>query len=226
MPIILPFTPPSAPGVTSAFTEWYKDVMPECAGLPLDYALHIIRNTAIDFCTRTWVFQTPITGDMVASTASYTLTPPDQTEFTGLVWVKNQRDLTGEEVEAKTASAKDVATAPSSSGAPTRYTRTGLTNLTFYSTPDAAYTFTAQMALRPLRDASTIDSEVFTRHRQGIAHGALMTLLAMINKPWTNPSAAAMHGAEYMRAIRNAKIDLEQYYTGESGMVDLNGGVF
>lgn len=227
MPIILSATAPSAPGATTNFTEWYREVLPECPGLDLAFALHIIRNTAIDFCTRTWAWKYNITGVMAVGTATYALVTPAETEVTGMVFVKAQRSLTGDETEVRRVAGRDVSLAPVvSNGAPSAYTIQRFDDLTFYPAANAAYKYTAQLALRPPFNAISIDSDVFVKYRTGIAHGALYALQAMPNKPWSSPSTAMFHGGEYQRAIRDAKIELNRGYAGEALMVDLNGGSF
>ena len=224
MPIILPFDTPAPPGATSDFAEFYKDVLPECPGLDLAFSLHVIRNVVIDFCTRTWAYQYTATGLTTAQTE--TLTVPAETEVTGILYVKSQRDLTQEERELDPATRRDIALAAASDGAPTHFTVNTLGDLTFYPDPDASYTYSAQLALRPTRDATLLDSDLFTRYRMGIARGILYRLQIMPNKPWSSPTLALQHGQEYSRAIREARIELSKTFTSANLQVDMSLGSF
>lgn len=205
-------------------TEFYKDVLPECPGLDLAFSLHIIRNVVIDFCTRTWVYQYASTG--VTDAATKVLTIPAVTEVTGILWVKAQSDLTGEEKELKVATRRDIALAATDTGAPTHYTVNTLGDITFYPTPDASYTFSVEVALRPTRDATTMDADIFTRYRMGIARGILYRLQVMSSKPWSSPTTAVLHGSEYVRAIREARIELSKTFASDNLQVDLSMGSF
>lgn len=226
MPIILPITAPSAPGATTNFSEWYREILPDCPGLSLDFALHHIRNAAIDFCTRTWVWRYADTGTMVATTATYAIASPAGSEVTGVLWVKAQNDVNGDEETIGKATYRQVIHAPAQAGAPYAYTLQRYDDITFYPTPDDTYDYSIWVALRPTSTATDIDSDVFVKYRDGIAHGALARLLAMGNKPWSDPAGSTVHATEYMRAIRNAKIELNRDYVGDSLIADLDGGSF
>jgi hypothetical protein len=143
---------------------------------------------------------------------------------TGLVWVKAQVDLTSDEVEIRRANARAIAMMSQLPGAPARYFVQPYDTITFFPEPDAAYTYSVNLALRPTYAATAIDSDVFTKYRMGIAHGILADLLAGNGKPWSNPSLASYHLGEYLRAIRDAKLELNREFTGESLMVELQGG--
>ena len=221
MPIIVTYT-----AAVSPYTDWLQDVIPDAPGLDTPYAVHVIRNTAIDFCTRTWVYQYDATGTMTATDPSYDLTLPANTEVTGSIFVKAQKELTADEQEMDYANRRALAMLPAEDGPPRYYSKHRVDEITFHPTPDAAYTFTNRLALRPTFDSTTIDSDVFARYRQGIAHGVLYRLMSQARKPWSDPAGALMHGAEYVRAIREAKIELMNDYTDENMMVDLSMGVF
>lgn len=227
MPIILPLTAPSAPGPTTGYTEWYRDVVTQCPGLQLDYALHRIRDAAIDFCTRTWAYKYDITGVMVADTPTYSLTPPAGTEITGIVLVKSQRSLTGDEMETPKVharAAKTAAVAPSD--VPTKQVMYRYDEVTFVPTPDGAYTFTVEVALRPTASSTDIDSDVFIKYRMGIAAGALYRLMSEPNKPWTNSAGAASNLTTYAQAVRDAKVEINREFAAEPMIVDFSMGSF
>lgn len=65
--------------------------------------------------------------------------------------------------------------------------------------PDAEETYTARMwlALKPLRTATEMDEQAFNELEDLIVWGALESLLAMPNKPWTNPDFSVHYGQKF-----------------------------
>lgn len=220
MPIVLPTSG------TVPFSEWFRDVMPECPGLEALMAIHHIRDVCKDFCKRTWAYRVDASGVTVATQADYTFDLPPFTEPVGTLVVKAQRELGGEELEIAPAPERGVRVAPAEAGAPRFYTRPSFTLLRFYPTPDDAYTFTAQVPVRPTDDAPAIAEAFYDEYRLQIADGVKARLMAMPGKPWTSAGAAQAYRADYVRHIREAQIEQSQSYTDMDLMVDLSGGSF
>jgi hypothetical protein len=211
----------------TALTELYKDVLPECPGLAHDFALHKIRDAAIDFCSRTWVWQSDYAGTTVISPTvetSYTAVPPEDSEAIALLWVKAEPEIGADQKELKLLKISELALAEAATGAPQYFTPRTVNVVTLYPDPDDTYDFTMRLVLRPTRDAAVIDDDIFTRYRAAIAHGAMYMLMSMARKPWSDPTAAVFHGTEYTRLMREARIDYDRTYSGQSLMVELNGG--
>jgi len=78
--------------------------------------------------------------------------------------------------------------------------------------PDAEDTYELRLwlALKPLRDATEMDTQAFEELGDAIVWGALESLLSMPNKSWTNPEYAVHYGAkfreEYLEKRRRANI--------------------
>lgn len=65
--------------------------------------------------------------------------------------------------------------------------------------PDAEETYELRMwlALKPTRAATEMDTQAFEELEDLIVWGALETLFAMPNKPWTNPDYAVHYGNKF-----------------------------
>lgn len=78
--------------------------------------------------------------------------------------------------------------------------------------PDAEETYEARLwlALKPGRDSTTMDTQAFNELENAFVWGALETLFAMPNKPWTNPDYAVHYGnkfrEEYLEKKRRANL--------------------
>jgi hypothetical protein len=78
--------------------------------------------------------------------------------------------------------------------------------------PDGEETYEVRMwlALKPTRSATGMDSQMFSELEDTFVHGALETLLAMPNKPWSSPDHSVHHGSkfrdEYLEKRRRANL--------------------
>lgn len=78
--------------------------------------------------------------------------------------------------------------------------------------PDGEETYTTRMwmAIKPSRTATGMDSDAFNELEDLFVWGALETLFAMPNKPWTNPDYSVHYGAKfregYLEKRRRANI--------------------
>lgn len=65
--------------------------------------------------------------------------------------------------------------------------------------PDAEIDYSMRMfvALKPLRDATSMDAEAFNELEDVILHKTLEDLLVLPNKPWTNYDLASFHSQKY-----------------------------
>lgn len=75
-----------------------------------------------------------------------------------------------------------------------------------YPIPDTAGVLKITAALTPSSTATGIDSTLFERYKEVIAHGAKHRLMAVPSKSWSNPAAAQYHMQQFMRGIGEARI--------------------
>jgi hypothetical protein len=66
--------------------------------------------------------------------------------------------------------------------------------------PDAEKTYTMRMfmALKPRRDATGMEEEIFNDLEDAIMHGALQSLLVLPNVPWSDRELATYHARQYV----------------------------
>ena len=72
--------------------------------------------------------------------------------------------------------------------------------LTLLPVQPTGSTFVATVALKPAMDADTLPDEVFEQYGAAIAKGALSSLLAIKDKPWTDTSLARLNFVEFNNA--------------------------
>jgi len=75
---------------------------------------------------------------------------------------------------------------------------------------DVAYTMRMFLALKPRRNATAMDEDVFDDLEEVIMHGALQHLLVLPNSHWTDRELAAYHAKQYTFQIaeRRARANL------------------
>lgn len=90
-------------------------------------------------------------------------------------------------------------------GRPARYWIHQDRELRFHPTPDAAYTFSGEFALKPARDAMTIPDWIYETWADAIVDGAMWRITSIPGKPWTSLQLATLHKTHFDRAKANAK---------------------
>ena len=76
-----------------------------------------------------------------------------------------------------------------------------------YPIPDADYTLTVETALRPTRDATTLQDDLFTLWVEPLVLGTLSTVMTIPDQPFSNPAAAMTYSARALQLSRKARIE-------------------
>lgn len=183
---------------TTELEDAVKLVTPYVPGAPDPAVIHHLREKAIEFCTRTLVWQGPLDDVLtVANTSEYAFPLPDDSALVKVLswslddrgdWVTPAyaRQLQGE------ASDADVAWTEN--------------QVTFHVNPtpaEAGKTMAIVAALKPTRDATEIPSAIFEHHIRAIADGAIGMLSAM-KQPWQDMAQAAFYMDRFERAVSRA----------------------
>lgn len=82
----------------------------------------------------------------------------------------------------------------------------GLTAL-LYPVPDKAYTLDVEVALKPVRDAASLHSDLFGTWLESVVEGAKARLMAIPDEPFSNPAAAQFYAVQAARMAKKARID-------------------
>jgi hypothetical protein len=201
--------------MTTAFNSagFLNEVMPDVPGCPVAMAINALRNATIDFCTRTQAWRASLDPiNVVAATATYALAAPaaypladigeiqkvmlDDTE----IYPSNPVQLDAWFSQWRTLSTMGVAF----------YTRPDDERITLASLPDAAGVLQVEVSLVPARDATGMDTALYKRHLEAVAHGAKARLMAIPKKPWSDPATASYHLDEFNKAISGASVKAAQ----------------
>lgn len=160
-----------------------------------------IVKTARDFFKRTTILREQFVFATVAGVAEYRLTPA-YGEVSAIMAIWPADDTNPLKVVAEDRRARAEAAQPRGWFAMLPDTPS------FYPTPDAAYNFTVNAAVRPRSDATTLPGEVVTQYLEEIAAGVLAVMYGMPGKPWTQSKSATEAGRMYAGAVKTIRATL------------------
>ncbi len=176
---------------TVAWSQFLPDVLPEVPGVSDPLAERHVREAAIEFCvlSRAYVhYMDPV--DLTALEGVYDWEVPEKTLVVEPldVWLGGKR-LTPK-TPAELAALYGDWTIKQGEALYYLSDRAdgSARQVTLVPTPEAVVTggLTARLALKPTRDAETIDELIYEDYGKTIAMGAVASLLLMVNKPWSN----------------------------------------
>lgn len=202
--------------MATTWDAWDDDVLSEIPGALPAYVRNEVMLTAIDFCSRAWVWlndQGPIA--VVAGTAGYPWVPPANTYVAHILnaWLDKKRltpktrnelsDLYGDYMRVDGPAVYFIQDLPS--------------KLILVPKPTSASTdtgITAKIALAPSLSAPSMDDEIASLYFDEIAKGAKARLLLMARKPWTDVGRGQSLQDGFEDDIASAKTDMIRSHAG------------
>jgi len=87
--------------------------------------------------------------------------------------------------------------------------------------PDAAYPIYARAQLRPTDTAAEWPTYLQREHHRCVFHGVIHELMAMPERPWSNPKLADYHGKQWTYLLSQATIRAQQEYSTDELAVSM-----
>lgn len=206
------------------WSAFYDYVMPEIPGVNTDLVDIYLRRAAIEFCEETAVYTAdhdPIS--LIKGIAEYDLEPPEQE--TDIVSVKKAwvGDASIEYVSQDTLNQRPTYWPNETAPRPTAFTQQTQTSLIVYPKPSESLRNGMHMkvVLRPALTATGIVDWMATKYIQEISDGAKAMLMAMPNKPWSQPEGAGLYRAQFEAGKTRATIEAQRSFTRASQQVQL-----
>ena len=197
-----------------AFTSWYDEVLTDVPGVPQNVAFNAIRNAAIEFCDRSWVYRVMLAPiSTVADIAEYALSPGADLKPAKVIRAWH------DDVEIFPQTTQELslryAQWTSEEGTPQWFTQRKPESVILVPIPTAALTdgLDIELAIKPARSATGILDEIYEKYLEEISYGAKFKLFTMKSKPWSDPAHAAAWKAAFDEAIGKAKIDAVKGHT-------------
>lgn len=185
------------------FDAFLPEVQVDALFCPDPTAILAIRNAAIEFCGRSRVWQYEHAAvNVVADTPSYAFVPPAdavvveilQAWYDNLrIWPKQPDALVGMYANWKTAESQR----------PNYVTQLDERNFRLVPIPTVALAsgITMDVALKPTRAATGIETRIYEEYAEAIGHGAKWRLMEKPKQPWSNATLAAYHKQMFDDAI-------------------------
>ena len=195
--------------MSTAWESYLADVLPDVPGCPEAAAIIAIRNTVIDFCTKTRLWRETLAAvNVVATQSSYVMAPatPNTSIVTVLYGLLSDTPLNGplsdDDLDVRGLQWQDqTADTPDSFTLPNPDT----VRLIGIPTVNIASALVARVALKPTQTANDAADFLFNDWHEGISHGAKSRLMAVPDKEWSNPAAALYHVGRYKSALTNGR---------------------
>lgn len=206
------------------WSAFYDYVLPELPGINHDLVDIYLRRAAIEFCEETSVYvadHDPIS--LIKGISEYDLEPPElETDIVAIkkAWVGVAAI---DYVSQDTLNQRTVYWPGEEAPRPVAFTQQTQTSIIVYPKPTESLRNGLKMkvVLRPKLTATQLTDWVATKYIQEITDGAKAMLMAMPNKPWTQPDGAAIYRAQFEAGKTRATIEAIRSFTRASQQVQL-----
>ena len=200
----------------------YDYILPELQGIPNSIVDIYLRRAAIEFCEETCVYSADHDAvSLTAGISEYDLESPEsQTDIVSVkkAWVG---DAAISYVSQDTLNQRPVYWPSEEAPRPTAFTQQTQTSVIMFPKPTESLRNGLKMkvVLRPSLDATGIVDWMATKYVQEITDGAKAMLMAMPNKPWSQPDGAALYRAQFEAGKTRATIEAQRSFTRASQQV-------
>jgi len=173
--------------------KYFSRVMPEVKGVPAPMAIQAIRDAAMEFCQKTWVWQDNVPYEMEKGFREIFVSVPRGARLVSVIYLlENDREKKmPDNIMIKSQ-------------------RTPVEG-EFPSEQDMEYE--ARVALKPSETSTEGPEFLYNDHAEAIAHGAKARLMYDLRKDWGQPELARMHHQQFRQAIAQEKIRMQQGYS-------------
>jgi hypothetical protein len=210
-------------GVTVSYDEFLPEVMQFCPDVPELVATNAIRNTCIDFCTRTYYWQiTPPAIDVVNGQASYVIQTPADTKLVGIMSAYFNTNLLIPQPIDTLANIYRMGDWQQVQGSPQYYTQIIKPEIRLVPYPyeDVPGALTIRAAIAPTRDSEEISSEIYENFLDVIANGARSILYGTPGQPYFDRVSAKDSERVYRAGVSDARIAVNKGLTRTSNRAE------
>jgi hypothetical protein len=171
------------------YDAFFPEVLPYLPNCPEVAAVNAIRNTCIEFCTKTWYWQDDVDAQPgIVGVAEYDLDTPSGAKVVGVVdaWYDNNHlEPASEEAMREMFRSPDWRAL---TGTPRFFTFKVQGTMILTPIPDEFKQsgMTARVAYAPMRNSTGLFSEVYERYAEVIGVGARARLMSTPAQPYTN----------------------------------------
>lgn len=189
-------------------TDFLPRVLPYLMGCPEPLALQAIVDSAITFCDESMALKHYLDPfNTVQGATYYDLDVPAGHQLSRVLNVF----VDGIEIASAPAyHAMPDSTTQAKPGIYFAKRNEAVFEMGLYQTPDAVYPVSVYAALRPLRDTTTLDDELFSLWVDAVSAGAIARLMAVPAQPYSDPAGAQAFSVKALNLARRARIETGQ----------------
>lgn len=181
-----------------------------------------IRYAIEEFCRESGAWQYDDVENIVADTAEYVVTIPDNTAISDFlnVMVNTGTQRYGLSPAVHLQVERNGEILNDTSNLPSHYWNLNNLNVRLYPIPSADITngLEVKLSLYPTSNEADIPGGLFARWQNDIVEGALGKLKLLRFRPWADPEMAMVHAMTFRQAIERAKVET---FTGPGFTGDL-----
>ncbi len=206
----------------ASFDSLITDILPYVPGCPDGLIELNLRAATIEFCEKSRAFTfdlDPIT--TISGTYEYEFDQPSGTDVHQILWATyDGHDLdpiSPRSLELNYPDWRDK------SGTPSVFLQKTASTFWLVPKPNDGKELLVNVALKPTRTTTSIDTAFSNTYRDGIVYGSVYRLLRMPGKEWTDPVAAADYFGLFQEQIRLAELKGRGGDTGVKRTVKYKG---
>lgn len=179
--------------------KYFSRVMPEVKGVPAPMAIQAIRDAAIEFCQKTWIWKQDIPYEMEEGFREIFVSVPRGARLVSVIYLleNGRQKHLPENIMIKSQRSPVEAELPAEK--------------------DKEYE--ARVALKPSETSTEGPEFLYNDHAEAIAHGAKARLMYDLRKDWGQPELAGVHHQMFRQAIAQEKIRMQQGYSQKTSRV-------
>lgn len=213
----------------AAYDDFFPWVLPEVPGCPEIAAVQAIRDSTIEFCQKSLLFQVdhdPIT--VIQKIADYDLESPvtgARVEKVMKAWYKGKQLIptAPDEVRDPSVYNQRIGDYKTEYSTPKYFIQKDSNSISLLPIPDQSLqqAITMRVALAPLRSSTECADFLFEQWAETIGSGAIARLQSSVGKAYYNFQSAAIHQAKYMVGINAARMKANRGYNRSNLSVQL-----
>lgn len=192
--------------------SFLPEILPDVPGCTSDMAIRALRNTIIEFCEKSLIYQDTMDAvTVLQGITDYDLEPPKDYRIQKImkVWYLGQEleALAPDSIGVPDAYRTSITGYNPSSGPPAGYTQKDVDTFTILPIPDQKYvaSITMRVALVPLRTVTEVVDFLFEIWGETLGFGAKARLMLTPGKPYSNNEAANFNQVRYMTGLNDAR---------------------
>lgn len=210
-------------GVTVPYDEFLPEVMQFCPDVPEHIAINAIRNTCIDFCTKTYYWQINVAPiSVVNGQANYVVPTPADTKLVGIISAYYDTNLLIPQPPDTLANIYRMGDWQQVQGSPQYFTQIIKPEIVLVPYPyeDQANILSIRAAIAPTRDSEEVTSELYENFLDEISNGARAILYGTPGQPYFDRVSAKDAERVYRAGVSNTRIAMNKGLTRTSNRAE------